>query len=77
MLFIGVFVGSTDGEIKKFAETYRITFPVGKENGIAEALGVKGIPTTVFIARDGRIVKKYVGTIDSADLVSDIEAMLR
>lgn len=67
---------SKDGDIKKFVENYQITFPVGKENGISEILGVKGIPTTLFISRSGRIVKRHIGEIDNAELIKNIEALL-
>lgn len=75
--FIGVFVTSQEKEISRFAETYRITFPVGKENGIAEKLGVTAVPTTVFIGKDGSVVKKHVGQIDYAGIVSGINEILK
>ncbi len=75
--FIGVFVRASDDEIRKFADTYKITFPVGKENGIANLLGVQSIPTTVFIGKDGRIVKTYMGVITYADLDVNIKAILK
>lgn len=68
---------SSDDDIKKFAETFKITFPVGKENGVAGILGVRGIPVTVFIDRKGRIVKRHIGTVTYADLSADIEAILK
>jgi thioredoxin-related protein len=58
-------------------ETYKITFPVGRENGIAETLGVRGIPVTVFIDKKGRIVKRHVGTITYADLDANIKTILK
>ena len=51
---------SKDDEINKFVETYRMTFPVGREDGIAGMLSVKGIPATVFVAKDGRIIKRHI-----------------
>lgn len=39
---------SSDDDIRKFVETYKITFPVGKEKGLAGILGVRGIPVTVY-----------------------------
>ena len=68
---------SSDDDIKKFAETFKITFPVGKENGVAGILGVRGIPVTVFIDKKGRIVKRHIGTVMYADLSADIEAILK
>ncbi len=68
---------SKDEDIKKFVETYKITFPVGKEKGIAEMLDARGIPTTVFISKGGMIAKRHIGPIKYAELVSTIEAMLK
>jgi thiol-disulfide isomerase/thioredoxin len=75
--FIGVFVRGSDDEIRKFAEAHKITFPVGKENGIANLLGVQSIPTTVFIGKDGRIVKRHRGQISYTDLDANIRTILK
>ncbi len=63
--------------MRKFAETFKITFPVGRENGIAEKLGIKGIPVTVFIDKNGRIAKRHIGMINYEQLVANIEAILK
>jgi hypothetical protein len=68
---------SRDDEIKKFVETYKITFPVGRENGISGILSVRGIPVTVFVAKDGRIIKRHIGVITYEELASNIEAILK
>lgn len=77
MFFLGVFAMSRDDEIRKFAETYKMTFPVGRESGIAGILSVRGIPATVFIAKDGRIIKRHIGVITYDELASNIEAILK
>lgn len=76
-MFIASFLMSGDDEIKKFAETYHLTFPVGKDNGIARTMGVRGIPASVFVSKTGTIVKKHRGEIDYAEIVSFIEAALK
>ena len=75
--FIWVFVMSKDQDIKEFAETYKLTFPVGKDNGIVNSLSVRGIPTALFINKDRKVVKKHHGVIDYSELVSGIEAILK
>lgn len=77
MKFIGVFVRSSDDDIRKFVETYKITFPVGRESGIALKLGVRGIPVTVFLDKNGRIVKRHIGGIDYSQLSTNIETTLK
>ena len=58
-------------------ETYRITFPVGKDEEMAKIFGVTALPVTVFIARNGKIAKKYFGAITREELYSNIEAILK
>ena len=68
---------SDEEGIKKFVETYNITFPVGKDKEMAKKFGVMGLPTTVFIAKNGRIFKRHIGIITPEDLKADIEAILK
>jgi hypothetical protein len=76
-MFVGVFVMSKHHEIRKFVETYGITYPVGKENGIARILDVPAMPATVFINRDGKIIRKHLDEINYDGIISGIEAILR
>ena len=68
---------SSDDDIRKFVETFKITFPVGRENGIAEKLGVRGMPVTVFLDKNGRVAKRHIGMINYEQLASGIEAVLK
>lgn len=77
MGFIGVFVQSSDDDIRKFTETFKITFPVGRESGIGQKLGARGIPVTVFLDKNGRIAKRHIGSIDYAQLSANIEVILK
>jgi len=58
-------------------QTFRITFPAGRENGMAEKLGVRGIPVTVFLDRNGRIAKRHIGVITYEQLAANIEPLLK
>jgi cytochrome c biogenesis protein CcmG/thiol:disulfide interchange protein DsbE len=77
VLFLGVFAQSKEKDIIKFAKKYQLTYPVGKENGIAEILGAKGIPETFFITRDGRIAKQHTDPINYKVLSESIEEILK
>lgn len=66
-----------DDDIKKFVEVYKITFPVGRDNGLAKDLGVRGIPVTVFIDKKGRIVGRHIGSINYRELSSNIGKLLK
>lgn len=76
MLFIGDFVMSKDRDIRQFVETFKITFPVGRDDGIAETFGVRGVPVTIFIGKNGRTAKKHAGGITAADLQLNIDKLL-
>ena len=74
--FLGVFIMSEEQDIRKFAEKYQLSFPVGKDNGIAKALGAKAIPETIFINQKGEILKRYTGTIHFDELKTSIEEII-
>ena len=63
--------------VQQFATQYRLPYPVAFPdamwNGYA---GEVGIPTTVLVDRQGRIVKTYVGAVERADLAKDVAALL-
>lgn len=77
VFFLGVFTMGESQDVKKFVETYNITFPVGMDNKLARQFRVIGLPVTVFIARNGRIVKKHFGLITGDELKFNIEAILK
>lgn len=68
--FIGVNVLDTDSEARAFIRKYSLTFPNGAGNSgpISTAYSMRGIPETYFIARDGRIIRKWSGPLTAAGL---------
>ena len=74
---MGVFTIGENEDIKKFTETYKVTFPVGKDKGTAKQFGVKALPVTVFVAKNGKIIKQHFGVITHDELKSNIEAILK
>lgn len=77
VFFLGVFTMGENEDIKKFAETYKITFPVGKDKELAKKFGVMGLPVTLFVGKNGRISKQHFGIITREELKSNIEAILK
>jgi cytochrome c biogenesis protein CcmG/thiol:disulfide interchange protein DsbE len=73
ILFLSLFIRSSDKGIKKFIRRNGVTFPVGKDNGMARKLGVWGIPVTFLIAKDGKIKKRYFGRINQPAIRQGIE----
>ncbi len=71
---------SVDGDartvVPPFAERYRIPYPMLLGGDSALAARVRGLPTTVLVARDGRVVETYVGAVAERHLRADIERLL-
>ena len=61
VFFFAVFGGSSEKDIREFAESHKITYPVGKDNGIVDAFGIRVIPQTFFFAKEGKFVKRIRG----------------
>ena len=49
---------------------------MGEESGIATVLGVKAIPETLFINREGRLVQRFSGAITYDELTAGISKLL-
>jgi peroxiredoxin len=67
--FIGVGVLDDEVLLRSFLQSFSITYPTGLDEGaISRAYDVKGMPTTVVIGPDGRLVKNWQGPIDRSHL---------
>jgi len=55
--------GGDRSSVKKFSEKYKINYPVvfGDVNVTQDYGGIRAIPTTFIIDREGNIREKYVG----------------
>ena len=65
---MSVDIGEGRGIVQAFAQEQGLTFPVLlDENGaVAQRYGVRGIPTSFFINREGVIQVQYTGPLDEA-----------
>jgi thiol-disulfide isomerase/thioredoxin len=76
--FLGLGIDSPTN-IAEFAEKYQISYPLfaaGMEGTeLSRAMGNKagGLPFTVLISTDGRVVKSYLGRLKMDELRSDIK----
>lgn len=75
VVFIGVNLQETPKEIQKFVDEFGITYPIviDKESELVFKYGVRIVPTTIFINRDGLVVYVYEGLLNEDQLVSLIE----
>ena len=70
VVFIGVNVQDFDDSALSFIEEFNITYPNGPdEEGLATIdYGVGGIPVTFFIDQDGMVARRFVGSMNQAQL---------
>ena len=79
LVIIGLNVDTGDvDKVRNFCEKMEISYPIVLSNNeIKEAYGgIKYIPTTFIINRDGKIAKKYMGYTDFKVFETDILRLL-
>ena len=66
--------GDTEEDMRAFAQEVGVTYPLVADTGaVAQEYGVSGLPTTVFVTPEGRILRRWLGLMDEARLASFIE----
>ncbi len=79
VVFIGIVYQDTAQNALTFAQQQGVPYAIGADpNGeTAIAYGVTGPPETIFINREGVVVSKYGGPMDSASLARSIQMILK
>jgi len=79
VVFVGLAFNDTQANGQPFLEKYKITYPAGPDNDgkVSIAYGVTGVPETVFIGRDGRVVSKTPGGVSAAQLDAGVQQLLK
>ena len=75
--FVGLNHQDSRGAALKFLEETGVSFPAAydPEGRTATAYGLFGMPTTIFISPDGRILERHRGEISEAELKRKIERL--
>lgn len=77
---LGISVDDPPEALPPFAERYKVNYPllVGVErDDVQEAYGpIFGIPTSMLVARDGTICRKFAGGLNKARLEREIKPLL-
>lgn len=78
VVFIGIVYQDSRQNAMGFAQQHGVPYAIGADsNGYtAISYGVTGVPETVFINREGIVVSKYGGPLDSGSLARSIQAIL-
>lgn len=79
LVVIGVSMDSGRGDVLKFTAERGVTYPILIGNSdVADAYGgVRFLPQTFFIGRDGRIVKQAFGITSRQDLFDAVQAVMQ
>jgi thiol-disulfide isomerase/thioredoxin len=77
--FVGVNVGEDEASASKFVESVGVTFDqyVDENSELQTALGVTGMPSTAFFAKDGTLVDVVSGAISRKDLETKIDTLFQ
>ena len=64
--------------VAPFAKEYGITYPLalGNQSVTRSYGGIRGIPTSFLVDREGKIVQKWVGMVNEQTLSSAVKALL-
>lgn len=73
---LGVDVGESPRKVSNFAEKAGINYPVvlDEDTKVAEEYSVYGIPTTLLVSSEGKVLGEYHGF--SPELMADVEKAL-
>jgi peroxiredoxin len=76
---VGVAIQDDPEDSRALLEELGITYPNGSDVGdeIALSYRVAGLPTTVFIGHDGKVAKKWLGSLSEQQLVALVEEVAR
>jgi thiol-disulfide isomerase/thioredoxin len=82
LMVLGVALDTVQGEglraIRPFVKEFSINYPIllGEEK-VVDSLGVEAIPTTLFIASDGRMVGRLLGAGAPGELADGVNTLLQ
>ena len=80
LVILGFSVDDTPADLRPFAVEYKINYPLLVGNGredVQDAFGpMWGIPVSVIVGRDGKIVKKHSGIASKEQIEREIQALL-
>ncbi len=74
---LGIDVAESDKKVGRFAKKMGINYPVllDSRSEVAEEYGIVGIPTSLLVNQEGKVIGKYYGF--TRELVADVESALK
>jgi peroxiredoxin len=76
--FVGLAVQDDPQQARDFLASVRVSYPVGpdRRNEAGARYGLLGLPTTVLIAPDATVVKRWNGPVSEEQLAEALEPLL-
>jgi thiol-disulfide isomerase/thioredoxin len=71
------FVQKTEFDVDGKQETMSYPIMLGNEDLAEKFGGLIGLPTSVLISRDGKVVKRFIGEVNKGELQTEIERQLQ
>ena len=77
-VMIGISLDDNSEIVKNFIDQYKVTYPIvmGNEDVANSYGGIRGIPTTFVVDKEGKVYKKYIGYTEGKVFEEDITALL-
>lgn len=78
VVVVGVSVDGDVAPVAKFMKEKGINYPVLMDDGsLSGEFGIRGIPTTFFVDKQGRIVNKKIGADNAAFFSAQLDALVQ
>ncbi len=79
LVIIGVNISEDEEQpARDFVERYKLTFPVGHDNGeIGQLYAAKAMTIMIFIDKAGNLVERYLGELTEQEFLQRIEDLVK
>jgi thiol-disulfide isomerase/thioredoxin len=76
--FVGVDHEDSRADGLRFLATTRVSYPIGFDptGATAQAYQLRGLPTTVFIRADGKVLFRHTGPLTTAQLLEGVRGLM-
>jgi cytochrome c biogenesis protein CcmG, thiol:disulfide interchange protein DsbE len=78
VVILGVAYSAKEPDTRKFRDEFNLGFPVLMDSDDSRAsvnYGIKGVPETFFVGKDGKIVRYHPGPLDSVSLDAGLKSI--
>ncbi len=78
VVILGVAYSDKEPDTRKFRDEFNLGFPVLMDSDDSRAsvnYGIKGVPETFFVGKDGKIARYHPGPLDAASLEAGLKSI--